>query len=273
MPTNLLTFASQPSYAAGYASSMAESGSPGLWQGLRLLWVSSLGVTGGRLRDVSGNGHDGTLSSLAVWSKSPRGPEVDLGVNGATILFDGDFSVLSPNMTYAIGVTPTDTVVNDYISDFEDTDEFALLKGFQNGFYNVFGGAYPTGAPGDSQIPMSGAGIRDWVVWTKEGSSLKGYVNGILYADVVITTGNFTPTGGLIVGERFGGTSEFTGSVDSVALWSRALTATQIAFLFAHPFAPITPPDNVAILAALLGAPAAGIEAFKYYYDQQEAVA
>ena len=53
-----------PSYAQGYARNAAESENPGLWQGIRLGASMSLGPTGLTLRDWSGWGNHGTLTSM-----------------------------------------------------------------------------------------------------------------------------------------------------------------------------------------------------------------
>ena len=54
----------EPSYKAGYAKNAGESENPHLWKGLVGAWMPSLGVTGDTLRDVSGNGNDGTLTNM-----------------------------------------------------------------------------------------------------------------------------------------------------------------------------------------------------------------
>ena len=75
----------KPSYATGYAKNASESANPNLWKGLVGAWMPSFGVTGKTLKDVSGNGNDGTLTNMDAasdWVGTSKGLALDFdGVN------------------------------------------------------------------------------------------------------------------------------------------------------------------------------------------------
>jgi len=66
----------KPSYATRYAKNASQSAHPNLWDGLVGAWMPSLGVTGETLRDVSGNGNNGTLTNMnpaTDWVNTSKG--------------------------------------------------------------------------------------------------------------------------------------------------------------------------------------------------------
>ena len=88
----------KPSFSTGYARNASESANPNLWKGLVGAWMPSFGVTGEKLRDVSGNGNDGTLTNMDAasdWVGTSKGLALD---------FDGsnDYAVIpsSKNMNF-----------------------------------------------------------------------------------------------------------------------------------------------------------------------------
>ena len=66
----------KPSFSTGYAKNASESANPNLWKGLVGAWMPSFGVTGNTLKDVSGNGNDGTLTNMDAatdWVATSKG--------------------------------------------------------------------------------------------------------------------------------------------------------------------------------------------------------
>ena len=89
----------KPSFSTGYAKNASESANPNLWKGLVGAWMPSFGVTGNTLKDVSGNGNDGTLiwngttgmNPAQSWSGSLKGIVNDFdGINDAIQVDDDD---------------------------------------------------------------------------------------------------------------------------------------------------------------------------------------
>jgi len=223
-----------------------------LVQGVFGLWPFWEG--GGKfVHDVSGFGNHGLMTNMipdADWVKTTRGYMLDFdSTNDFINIVVKSFATLNPNMTIAIGVTPNDITVSEYISDFNNGNIFSIVKGYQSGYYNVYGGAYPAGgSAANSQIPASGNGVRDFVVWTKYGTHMKGYVNGVKHCDITITTGNWTPSlPAFDIGHRWGGIAAtvFGGQIDFYGIWSRALTASEVIELYYDPFVLITPKKHV----------------------------
>ena len=67
----------RPSYATGFAQWPGMSEYPGLWNGLVGAWDASLGATGNRVFDLSGNNHPGTFVNSPIWVPGESGPAID----------------------------------------------------------------------------------------------------------------------------------------------------------------------------------------------------
>jgi len=70
----------RPSWKQGFARGPAEARYPGLWKGLVGAWFPSLGPTGLTLRDISGRGNHGTLTSMdpaTDWVVTEKGYALD----------------------------------------------------------------------------------------------------------------------------------------------------------------------------------------------------
>jgi hypothetical protein len=220
-------------------------------------WPFSEGFAS-KVFDLSGNGNTGTLQGTSPsWSAGKFGPAVDLPGDDEYIDIPGT-PALNGDLSIAFIVTPENTTSLDYILDFSGANEFACIKGFQNGFYNVYGGAYPTGIAADSQIPMSGAEVTDFIVWTKKGTNLKGYVNGKQECSVTISQGDFIPSAGLEVGRNYGAVNLFDGGIEYLAIYNRALAAGEIALLYREPFCYMMEPNWDMELYGWMTAPVVG---------------
>ena len=243
-----------PSYKNGFARNAAESANPGLWDGLVGAWAPSLGVTGGTLRDQSGFGRHG--SNPAAWVMTELGYGIDIA--GANPIQGIPTPALPGDLTLAFWIKPADVTSGAYTSDFSGTNEFATVLGYQSGFYNVYGVQYPIGNnAANSQIPASGNGIWDHVAWTKRGTILKGYVNGVEEMSGTITSGDFVPSAGLTIGARDGGAIRIDALLANYIIWSRALAPNQIQQLYVDPHALFRPRGRT-IFAAGAAPPAFG---------------
>jgi len=221
--------------------------------------------TGNQVKDLSGNNRNGTIYGTApLWKAGKYGtglylPGTDEYVKCATPAIPSDLSIL---FWYA----PDNITDNKYMSDFGDNNEFACIAGYQDGYYNVYGDAYPTGKAADSQIPMSGAGILDFVCWVKSGTNLKGYVNGVLKSNVTISQGDFTPSANFEIGRSYGGVSFIKGRFEQVILYNRALLTSEIAKLYREPFCMFEREPIELWMAAMGGAPPT-VKAMLYYQE------
>ena len=76
--------------------------------------------------------------------------------------------------------------------------------------------------------------VNGWnsIVVTYDGSTEKGYVNGVFESSYVPTTPNVTLTSVTIGGKMNDGDNNFSGLIDDVRVYSRALTAAQITAMY-----------------------------------------
>ena len=102
--------------------------------------VSALGENNTHVVDVSSGGNNGTVVGGNFTTPD--------GKYGRAMMFDGSGDYISipttpalPSaFTISVWVNPDSTTDDEYISEFSGGNEFALIKGYQDGFYNVYGG-------------------------------------------------------------------------------------------------------------------------------------
>ena len=225
-----------PSYASGYAKSASESAHPELWDGLVGAWMPGLGVTGGTLRDVSGQDNHGTLTSMdpaTDWVTTSRGLALDFdGVN--------DY-VESQDSIDAMGSSPRTlsssfeirSIANQTIAGFgnPNTSQWFYIFIFQNkwyfsGYANDFSIATPLPTLGKHHLAVS-----------YDSSDVRFYLDNLLIAQFAKTLN--TQAGVLRIGLR----AQFdnfplNGQVDSVYLHNRVLQPDEIKQLYVDPLAP-----------------------------------
>lgn len=236
-------------------------------RGLIAEWRSLPGTKGSRrfmdLVNPGPAGNHGTLTNMdpatAYVPGDPRSSGYAVGFNGISnfISIPTFPEVPGVDVSISLRINPVSTSVGQYISDFGGGNEFALLLGFQSGFYNAFGQPYPFGNnPSASQIPASGPGIWDHVVWTKKGATLKGYVNAVEHTSGTITTGDFTPTVGLKIGTSWNESDHAEAKIASYAIHNRDLSPSEIQLAFEQPNAHLTLRNRV--FPAAVAAPPGG---------------
>jgi len=181
------------------------------------------------------SGHSGDNGILRNFNFKDNGVE---GVVGRALSFDGltNFDVRTSGpinqdaTSVAMWVKPVDDFTQQYISDF-GTDVFGIVKGFQPGYYNIYGGGYPTGNPNamDTAIPIKGGGgAWDHIVFTFDGTLVKGYLNARLVFSVTNTSADLAPAGQLVIGARGNTADPFEGVIDEYRVYNRALTVEEI---------------------------------------------
>ena len=92
-----------------------------------------------------------------------------------------------------------------------------------------------------------------FVVWTFDGSNLKGYINGIEF-DSISASFNFSAASGTLnIGRRVGGSLYYNGELANTKIFNTALTAGQVSDLYLNPEKIV--PDGVADSALKLWLP------------------
>jgi hypothetical protein len=78
-----------------------------------------------------------------------------------------------------------------------------------------------------------GAGVWSFVVWTYDGSSVTLYLNNQVVKTTTGLSGSISSsTNNIYMGERAGSSIPFTGSIDDVRIYNRALTANEVSSLY-----------------------------------------
>ena len=239
----------KPSFKTGYARNASESANPNLRKGLVGAWMPSFGVTGGTLKDVSGNGNDGTLQFMDAatdWVATSKGLALDFdGVNDYVLSESIKHDVGTGDFSWSVWFYPTAGKVSGAtLSPFCGINEYYPTFGWdlnnnanQLGFYwsGWFGfGLYPN--------------LNEWnhAVLVRKNYLMIGYLNG-----VSSLSGNRTQSmaNGRIVLGRSGvsyGADKFTGKLNDFYFYNRALSAPEIKQLYLNPSAPFEMKDTFA---------------------------
>jgi Concanavalin A-like lectin/glucanases superfamily/PA14 domain/Glycosyl hydrolases family 2, sugar binding domain/Glycosyl hydrolases family 2/Glycosyl hydrolases family 2, TIM barrel domain len=192
-------------------------------------------VNGSTTPDLSGHGHDGTLIN---------GPTPDAGHTGNALRFTGNqyvdtgASILDTTGNYSVSAwVEIDQPGNGFqtaVSQDGDTghSEFFLQYSGQD---HVFAFSFAGGRALDTRAPQAGTwyhlvGVRD-----VQHNQLRLYVNGQLAGSVPYCPGNSAP-GHTVIGraQYNNGLVDFwNGAIDQVHVYDRALSADEIATLYA----------------------------------------
>ncbi len=204
--------------------------------------------SGTTLADVSGRGHTGTIAG-ATWSAT--------GKNGGALSFDGvndwvtvaDTAALdlTTGMTLEAWVQPTSANRWRTVALKEQTGNlvYALYgnNSGQRASANVLLGGSEAEARSASQLP---ANVWTHLAATYDGAAVRLYVNGAL-------SGSTTAAGSLPASAgpfRIGGNAIwdefFSGQLDDLRLYNRALSLTEVQADMATPVGPPPPTDTQA---------------------------
>lgn len=214
-----------------------------LARGLVGAWLFNEG--GGTIAyDLSGKGNKGTLTSSPVWSVGFfSGPSLSFDGSASYVDLGTDAS-LNPSAVTAAAWVKASSLANTYSTVISRTDSSVpqsyytlLVKSTGKLAFYVWGNA-------DINYDGTGANtisVDNWyhLALTYDSSAgLKGYFNGFLDGSaaangvltsksVTATVGKDTNTAGRI----------WNGLIDFPAIWNRALSAAEVAWLYAEPFA------------------------------------
>ena len=196
--------------------------------------------------DVSGNHPAGTSAAFPVWVNSPFGKALDF--NGSSHL------IWLGTLCNAVGATGTFSVytlsVADIDSDskgtwsFSGTDDLVIYQSDNNTSVSALGFRVSWRDIDDDLVERVAlrATVWDSIVFTSRASStLRAYRNGVL---ILENTGRTGTPGPFEEGFQLGGNAgfgRFDGKITAVGFWNRALTATEVADLYADPWSLITP--------------------------------
>jgi chitodextrinase len=215
-------------------------------QGLIGYWNFDEG-SGTVAHDTSGSGYNGTVSG-AVWTTGE--------INGALSFNGGTAYVVTPNIalgnTFSVSawVNAAVTKQTGYARILETQYNVGLYLGVSSSGtkykFIVNSGAGSTGGCGLAYGCAEGGTVAiGWhlVTATYDGTTATLYVDG-----TVMTTDTFTAPSAstlpLYVGRYYAGGYGWSGSVDDVRLYNRALTATEVSTIYTSASSPDTNPPT-----------------------------
>jgi len=206
--------------------------------GLRGYWsfdfVDGMNIT----PDLSGNDNDGTCTGYGGGQCNRTA-----GVYGKGMLFDGvdDYvRITDPGGNWSLDITDEITVeawvkMSEGSIDQKIVDKECSSTGYETAVYtnNKFefwicdgGSCYGTrNDPGGTTL-----NVESWyhVAATYDGTTVKSYVNGVLDRNVSHTGDIDANACNLYLGTYTTPANYFNGSIDEVAIWARALNASEI---------------------------------------------
>ena len=180
------------------------------------------------VHDASGNGNNGTISG-ATWTTSGKyGNALSFNRTNALVTINNAATLqLTTGMTLEAWAYPTKVY-----SAWQDV----IYKGNDN--YYLEGTSNPSGFPAmggtlPNAPPLYGTGVLALNTWahlaaTYDGATMRLYVNGVQVASRAQTGTIVTSTDPLQIGGDSIYGQYFTGRIDEVRIYNRALSAAQI---------------------------------------------
>jgi hypothetical protein len=182
--------------------------------------------TGTTWTDLSGNGNNGTLVNGVGYS----------GDNLGSLVFDGTNDVVS--IAHNSNQNPSNLTINSWVSISSAKTSNILGKGANGGYRLRISSNFSVVFfdRGATNILGTSAGLispNTWynIVATGSGSGLQIYINGSLTVSNSTTFGGNVSTQNLAIGAEgvnIDFNESFIGSIASVSLYNRVLTASEI---------------------------------------------
>jgi hypothetical protein len=203
--------------------------------------------TGTTVADLSGKGHTGTISN-ATWTTSGKyGNALSFnGTNALVTINDAADLDLTTGMTLEAWVQPTANatfwsaaIAKEQPSDPANDVAYALYTADGGSKPPSVHGLFGSGGGADkTAVGTSNLTLNTWVhlAGTYDGTALRLYVNGALVATKAQTGSMTATTGALRIGGDFS-KEYFTGLIDEVRVYNRALSQTEIQTDMATPLA------------------------------------
>jgi len=217
--------------------------------GLVGCWLFNEG-SGNKAHDYSGQGNVGTLINMndppiatSGWNAGPHGGALAFdGVNDGLIVTNnsGLQQALAFDFTVILRLKNAPNAETDArLFSKRSTNSFDIFTTTSNGWLN---GYFKTAA-GSTQVSylgiILGDGLHRDIVLTRNGTTgqIKTYSNGAYKgAFETLATGNMSDAANLYIGQYGGNIRYLNGLISSVSIYNRALSAEEIAYLYAFPY-------------------------------------
>ncbi|MCO7274152.1 LamG-like jellyroll fold domain-containing protein [Cellulosimicrobium cellulans] len=215
--------------------------------------------------DTSGWGQTGAVSGGTTWVTGRSGTALRFdGSTGRVTVPDAASLDLAGTMTVAAWVRPervaTQHVVKKARSYEVDGYELSVASTGRP-FFRVnqasSGDAFRVNA---TSVPVADGSTWTHLVGTFDGARLRLFVNGVEQGSVAGPAAVGTNALPLAIGDQSGGGYPFQGAVDGVRLYDRALSAAEVAALYAgSPPGPVAPVATPGSLTTVTGTAAQGV--------------
>lgn len=218
--------------------------------GLVGYWLFNEG-SGNKVFDLSENGHTGTFQGTAPsWTSGKFGSAVLLPGTDESIDI-GTSSVLdvAGPFTLSVWIKYTSSTPNmGIVANF-----FPYTKGYMIASSSTAGrivfSCYGSGFNDLFYTPTLNDGIWHHIVGVDTGVGHIIYIDGVYGNSDSNVFAKGIPTGETFeIGDRRDSGVPFNGQIDNVAIWNRALSASEIALLYQFPFYGFLNPDEIPVL-------------------------
>jgi PKD repeat protein len=205
--------------------------------------------TGTTVNDLSGNGNDGTIGG-ATWSSSAKYGKALSFTSGALITVND-----APSLDLTTGMTLEAWVNPSALSSWQDIiykapgDIFFLLGSAPTAQVPATGGTFTQTLYGTTALPLN---TWSHLAATYDGATVRLFVNGAQVGSRSQTGTIATSTGPVTIGGDPDYGQHWTGLIDEVRIYNRALSASEIQADMSSSLAGAdkpTPPQNLRILS------------------------
>jgi hypothetical protein len=198
------------------------------------LWHFDEG-SGTAVSDASGNGNNGSDSSASwVSGRFGSGLWFSFGVVHQVVVNDSDSLDMSSNFTVELWFNqpvagPYEWLLNKGDGQNQQYTNYELYLSTPPYLYASIGNNTVYQSIGSTSIIQANTWYH--VAFTADGTTLKLYINGVLENSTSQTITPAPNSGSLIIGSRasHGLLNRFNGTIDEVAIYSRAKSADEIA--------------------------------------------
>jgi len=213
--------------------------------------------SGDTVKDISGNGHDGTISG-AKWTDGKIGKALDFNGDGDQVLIPNDNSLnIQGELTVEAWVFPKgwNPDLNAIAQKWEDAGnrrQYELNIYQQHNWWYVSdaGSNFPR-AEGKISVPLN-----EWthLAGTYDGKIMRNYTNGkfdvelaqangIFVSDIPVVIGGYGPKTPKCIYTQ---NRHFMGIIDEVRFWDKALSEDEIKIEMAKSWAAVLPAGKIA---------------------------
>src|SRR3989339_24129 len=202
--------------------------------------------TGSSASDSSGNSNTGTLTGSPAWVAGK--------VGAGALQFDGLNTYVSVNDSNSLDLT-NGISIETWVKCADISQDGSTRRVLDKGSYLIGASdkAYfkilKGGIASSVEKTWTSADVNVWhhIVGTYDGATMKLYQDGVKAAEIA-TTGNIdTNTTALNIGRQPSGAGRFSGIIDEVKIYNRALTDAEV--LSHYNPAPVDNPPTVSITA------------------------